>query len=718
MLKVVCFGEAFIDLLSNSIEPPVSANNNESFKKFPGGAPANVAVVVSKLGGTSYFVGKLAKDNFGEYLHLSLAKAGVNLDYTKYTSDAKTALAYVSLDKEGERSFSFSRDNTADLMFEPVDFSEECFNHNGIFHFCSNTFTHHKIFQTTKAGISKAKSAGMLVSFDVNLRLNLWPVDRDPLVYIWSVVEQAHILKMSADELIFICAGEDESKVIKRLIKAGVKLIVITNGGLLIRYISQYAQGEFYPPKVSVVDSTAAGDAFIGGLLYQLAFQSISLNLIDKWLSEAESLNSAIEFASACGAITVTREGAFDALPYLSEVIALPRNYSPGFKNKSFLLGHIGSIMDFYHSRCVDQKIGGFIQHFRDDGSVYDFETRHLVSSTRFIFNYSMAAKQFNDENYLTVARHGVDFLRQVHRNQKTGGYAWIMKGREIKDSTNYCYGLAFVLLAYSTSYKAGFVEAKAYIGETCDLMDKYFWIESDGLYCDEISADWSNISDYRGQNANMHSCEALIMAYEATQEKKYLQRAYLIAKNICQRQACLTDGLIWEHYDSDWQIDWQYNKNCSDDLFRPWGFQIGHLTEWAKLLLIIERHIKEEWLVTRAIELFDVAMKMGWDSQFGGLYYGADPDGMVCDSDKYFWVQAESIAAAALLARRTGNACYWQWYNRIWAYSWRYMVDHEYGAWFRILSRNNRKYDNLKSPAGKTDYHTMGACYEVLNVL
>jgi mannose/cellobiose epimerase-like protein (N-acyl-D-glucosamine 2-epimerase family) len=90
----------------------------------------------------------------------------------------------------------------------------------------------------------------------------------------------------------------------------------------------------------------------------------------------------------------------------------------------------------------------------------------------------------------------------------------------------------------------------------------------------------------------------------------------------------------------------------------------------------------------------------------------------MVCDSDKYFWVQAESIAAAALLARRTGNACYWQWYNRIWAYSWRYMVDHEYGAWFRILSRNNRKYDNLKSPAGKTDYHTMGACYEVLNVL
>jgi mannose/cellobiose epimerase-like protein (N-acyl-D-glucosamine 2-epimerase family) len=329
-----------------------------------------------------------------------------------------------------------------------------------------------------------------------------------------------------------------------------------------------------------------------------------------------------------------------------------------------------------------------------------------------------MAAKEFNNSEYLDVAQHGIKYLRQFHLNSKTGGYAWILNNKTAQDSTNYCYGLAFVLLAYSTAYKAGLSEAKKYIDETFNLMEKYFWSEDDGLYCDEISADWSRISEYRGQNANMHSCEALIMAFEATQEEKYLQRALLVARNICQRQANLADGLIWEHYDSDWQIDWSFNKDTPDDLFRPWGFQIGHLTEWAKLLIILERYIDEDWLLKRAIELFYVAVDNGWNSNSGGLVYSIAPDGSVCDGDKYFWVQAESIATAALLAKRTGKKSYWDWYNRIWEYSWMHMVDHEYGAWFRILDSDNNKYDNLKSPAGKTDYHTMGACYEVLNAL
>ena len=108
----------------------------------------------------------------------------------------------------------------------------------------------------------------------------------------------------------------------------------------------------------------------------------------------------------------------------------------------------------------------------------------------------------------------------------------------------------------------------------------------------------------------------------------------------------------------------------------------------------------------------------MGWDEKNQGLFYGFAPNGDICDSDKYFWVQAESFAAAALLANRTQENRFWDWYNRIWDFSWNHMVDHEYGAWFRILDGNSKKYDNLKSPAGKTDYHTMGACYEVLNVI
>ena len=390
---------------------------------------------------------------------------------------------------------------------------------------------------------------------------------------------------------------------------------------------------------------------------------------------------------------------------------------NPNFKDKEFLIGHIKSIMGFYHPHCIDNETGGFFQHFKDDGSIYDLDTRHLVSSTRFIFNYSMAAMQFNNVEYIDAAKHGIDYLREHHLNKDTGGYAWMMNGKEVTDSTNYCYGLAFVLLAYSTAYKAGIKEAKNYIEETFDLMEKYFWSKEHELYSDEINSDWSIVTNYRGQNANMHTCEALIQAFESTNEQKYLDRALLIAKNICIRQAGLADGLIWEHYDINWQIDWSYNKDTPDDLFRPWGFQVGHLTEWSKLLIILERHSKEDWLLSRAQELFDDAIEMGWDEKSGGLFYGVAPNGDVCDNDKYFWVQAESLAAAAVLAHRTGDEYYWDWYEGIWEYSWKHMVDHKYGAWFRILDSKNMKYDNLKSPAGKVDYHTMGACYEVLNL-
>jgi len=391
---------------------------------------------------------------------------------------------------------------------------------------------------------------------------------------------------------------------------------------------------------------------------------------------------------------------------------------NPIFKDKEFLISHIKSIMRFYHPRCIDNETGGFFQHFRDDGSVYDFDTRHLVSSTRFIFNYSMASIELDNDEYKDVIRHGIEYLRQFHLNTKTGSYAWILKGKEVQDSTNYCYGFAFVLLAYSAALRAGILEAKDFIEETFDVMEKHFWSKEHGLYSDEISADWQVVSSYRGQNANMHSCEALIMAFEATGSQKYIDRALLISKNICIRQARLAEGLIWEHYDSNWEINWVYNKDRPDDLFRPWGFQVGHLSEWAKLLLILERHVKEDWLLPRAQELFDDAIEMGWDEESEGLFYGFSPNGDICDKDKYFWVQAESIAAAAVLADRTGDDYYWEWYDRIWSYSWKHMIDHKYGAWFRILDPNNNKYDDLKSPAGKTDYHTMGACYEILKII
>ena len=390
--------------------------------------------------------------------------------------------------------------------------------------------------------------------------------------------------------------------------------------------------------------------------------------------------------------------------------------HQPAFRSVAFLREHIAHTMSFYHPRCIDPA-GGFFHYFLDDGSIYDTSHRHLVSSTRFVFNYATAAREFERSDYLDAARHGLDYLRNVHRDAHSGGYAWTIKDGVPEDRTQHAYGGAFVLLAYATALAAGIGEARVWVEETWQLLEPRYWDADFGLYRDEADPDW-HFSGYRGQNANMHLCEALIAAYEATRSPRYLERAFTLAQNITRRQAAKAGGLIWEHYDAEWNVDWDYHKDDPKHLFRPWGFQPGHLAEWAKLLLILDRHEPRDWLVPTARTLYDSALAQAWDDNYGGIRYGFAPDGSICDDDKYFWVQAESLAAAALLGERTGEQRYHEDYLRIWEYAWAHFVDHRYGAWFRILDRTNRKYSNEKSPAGKTDYHTMGACHEVLALL
>ncbi len=384
------------------------------------------------------------------------------------------------------------------------------------------------------------------------------------------------------------------------------------------------------------------------------------------------------------------------------------------FRSRSFLLSHIQQTLDFY-DKCVDPK-GGFYQFFKDDGTIYDTHTRHLVSSTRMVYNYAMAYVQFGKDDYLQRTRHGIDYVRNVHRNPKTGGYAWIIYDGKIKDDTNHCYGLTCVMLAYACALRVGITEAREWIRETYDLMEKHLWLKEKGLYGNEATADWK-LKDYRGQNDNMHACESMIAAYEVTNDQFYLERAKTIAEVLTASSKEL-NYQIWEHYHVDWTPDFEYNKDVRSNVFRPWGVQTGHQTEWAKLLLILDRHDPQPWHLERAIRLFDRAMKYGWDEKNGGLVYGYALDGSPYDGDKYFWVQAESFAAAALLANQLNDEKYWQWYDKIWDYSWKYFIDHKYGAWYRILTPTNEKYSDEKSPAGKSDYHTMGACHEVLNVI
>jgi mannose/cellobiose epimerase-like protein (N-acyl-D-glucosamine 2-epimerase family) len=389
---------------------------------------------------------------------------------------------------------------------------------------------------------------------------------------------------------------------------------------------------------------------------------------------------------------------------------------TPDFHSIPFLEQHIRDTMAFYDGRCVDPE-GGFFHYFLDDGSIYDRRHRHLVSSTRFVVNYARAARYFGRRDYADLARHGLDFIEQRHA-QPDGGYAWLLDGDQVEDGTNHCYGLAFVLLAYAEALKSGVAGAAEGLARASALLRARFWDEEHGLLADEYDAGFHVLSPYRGQNANMHGCEALLSAFEASGDAAYLDMAERIAESVTGRLAQQAGGLVWEHYDAGWRIDWDYNRDNPKHLFRPWGFQPGHQTEWAKLLLNIDRLRPRPALVERARSLFERAVEAAWDIKNGGLVYGFGPDMAVCDSDKYFWVQAESLAAAAVLHERTGERSYLDWYCRLWEYSWAHMVDHEHGAWYRILDARNQRYSNEKSPAGKTDYHTMGACFEAIEAL
>jgi len=296
---------------------------------------------------------------------------------------------------------------------------------------------------------------------------------------------------------------------------------------------------------------------------------------------------------------------------------------------------------------------------------------RHLVSSTRFVFNYAKAYLYYDNPEHLHWVEHGIRFLLEQHR-QDQGHFAWELRDNNISDNRAMAYGHAFVMLAGASAYQAGNDSGKELVEISWELLESLFWLPEFNAYADERDGSLKNLNDYRGQNANMHSCEAMLAAWEATREA----------------------------------------------LFKPWGFQPGHQVEWTKLLLQLYSHQPEDWMLERATSLFDTAMQKGWDQEYGGLVYGFAPDGSFCDANKYFWVQAEAFAAAMRLYKISHKQRYLDDYMRIWEWSWKHLVDHQQGAWFRIRTREGNAIDDLKSPPGKTDYHTMGACWDVIETL
>ena len=308
MKPILCFGELLIDFLNFNTAREGDFDLPE-FRQYPGGAPANVAAAVARLEAPARFIGQVGDDRFGRFLNDAMVQMGVDMQFLGVHPSAHTPLAYVFLDDDGERSFEFLRKASADVLMTPEDLPMPAFEGAGLFHFCSNTLTDAAIARTTEAAIAQARRAGALVSFDVNLRHNLWPkAFVDPAV-IDRFLRLADIVKVSKEEADWI---EASGFPIDEWLDT-VKAVWVTDGGGAIQVLTREGDLDVTPPKVKAIDTTAGGDAFTGGLLRALNGHDLA-NLS---LAELERITT---FAAACGAKAVSRAGALPSLPTWSEV--------------------------------------------------------------------------------------------------------------------------------------------------------------------------------------------------------------------------------------------------------------------------------------------------------------------------------------------------------------------------------------------------------------
>jgi fructokinase len=318
MKRILSFGEALMDFHAQC---RVDGAESPVFVPYPGGAPANVAVAAAKLGADVAFVGMLGADMFGDMLLRGLTEAGVDTRHVRRTAAANTGLAFISHDAQGERSFSFYRSPSADLLFRVDDFAPGLFTADSIFHVGSCSMTEPAIAATTLAGIASARGAGALVSFDMNLRPALWPRNSDPAPELWRALALADLVKLSAEEFRFIAdpLGGEQSA-IDRLWHGRARLLLVTDGAAPIRWFTRGDAGFLPAFDVRAVDCTGAGDAFVGGLLHGLAVHAADADALDALGSDAPRRDALLRFAAACGALAVTRAGSFAAMPGRDEI--------------------------------------------------------------------------------------------------------------------------------------------------------------------------------------------------------------------------------------------------------------------------------------------------------------------------------------------------------------------------------------------------------------
>ncbi|HDX7753961.1 TPA: aminoimidazole riboside kinase [Escherichia coli] len=300
--KVWVLGDAVVDLLPES---------DGRLLPCPGGAPANVAVGIARLGGTSGFIGRVGDDPFGALMQRTLLTEGVDITYLKQDEWHRTSTVLVDLNDQGERSFTFMVRPSVDLFLETTDLP--CWRHGEWLHLCSIALSAEPSRTSAFTAMTAIRHAGGFVSFDPNIREDLWQDEHLLRLCLRQALQLADVVKLSEEEWRLISGKTQNDRDICALAKEyEIAMLLVTKGaeGVVVCYRGQVHH--FAGMSVNCVDSTGAGDAFVAGLLTGLSSTGLS--------TDEREMRRIIDLAQRCGALAVTAKGAMTALPCRQEL--------------------------------------------------------------------------------------------------------------------------------------------------------------------------------------------------------------------------------------------------------------------------------------------------------------------------------------------------------------------------------------------------------------
>lgn len=306
---IISLGEALIDFI------PLDEQNT-TYHKSPGGAPANVAVGVARLGAKATFLGKVGADVLGRFLESTLKDYGVRTNQMLLSPDVPTGVVFVTNGEDGERSFDFYIDPSADRFLKVKDIDEEDLLSHKILHFGSISMISSPAKEATRHAVTLAKENGLFISYDPNVRLGLWRSEKDARETIISMLSEVHLLKISEEELEFITGEQEIESGVRKLKSYNIPFLIITMGGKGSNVYVGDQHRHVPAMKVKAVDTTGAGDAFVSGILYSLHEYSGDIHSLH--IDEAFRM---AQFAAVSGALAASTKGAMTALPSLEEII-------------------------------------------------------------------------------------------------------------------------------------------------------------------------------------------------------------------------------------------------------------------------------------------------------------------------------------------------------------------------------------------------------------